>query len=105
VQPGDEIPTLSVKRPNRIVAIDCSGIWVETERSDSRGSGPQLVPGWMIVAGWERLCKTGELSQAELLNELNVKRSAFVCALLAQFLDVVVRSTRPTVLELAANSV
>jgi hypothetical protein len=31
-----------------------------------------------------------------------VKRSAFVCALLAQFPDVVVRSTRPTVLELVS---
>ncbi|MGO9733520.1 hypothetical protein [Mycobacterium sp.] len=39
----------------------------------------------------------------ELLHELNVKRSAFVCALLAQFPDVVVRSTRPIILELISR--
>jgi hypothetical protein len=39
------------------------------------------------------------LSQNELLNDLNVKRSAFVCALLAQFPDVVVESLQPTVLK------
>jgi hypothetical protein len=33
----------------------------------------------------------------------NVKRSAFVCALLVPFPDVVVRSTRPTVLELLSR--
>jgi hypothetical protein len=99
VEPGDEISTVSNKRPNRIVAIDRLGVSVETLRSDRRGSGPQLVPAWMIVAAWKRLKQKGELSQNELLNELNVKRSAFVVALLAQFPDVVVRSTRPTVLE------
>ncbi|MFN3002972.1 hypothetical protein [Mycolicibacterium wolinskyi] len=54
---------------------------------------------WMIVVAWEQLCKNGSLSQIELLNDLNVKRSAFVCALLAQFPDVVVVQDRPTVLE------
>ncbi|MGW4099092.1 hypothetical protein [Mycobacterium sp. NPDC004974] len=48
---------------------------------------------------WEQLCKNGTLSHIELLNYLNVKRSAFVCALLAQFPDVVVVQNRPTVLE------
>ena len=99
----EEIPTLSNNRPNRIVSIDRSGIEVETLRSASRGTGPQLVPAWMIVAGWNSLCKKGELSQNELLNGLNVKRSAFVCALLAQFPDIIVRSTRPTVLELVTR--
>jgi hypothetical protein len=103
VEPGEEIPTLSIKRPNRIVAIDRSGIEVETLRSDRLNSGPQTVPAWMIVAAWNRLRQKGELSQDELLNDLNVKRSAFVCALLSQFPDVVVRSTRPTVLELLSR--
>jgi hypothetical protein len=58
----------------------------------------------MIVVAWNHLQKKGELSQNELLNDLNVKRSAFVCALLAQFPDVVVRSTRPTVLELISRA-
>jgi len=54
----------------------------------------------MIVTAWEHLKKHGELSQDWLLNGLNVKRSAFVCALLAHFPEIHVRSTRPTVLEL-----
>jgi hypothetical protein len=103
VQPGDEIPTLSIKRPNRIVSIGRSGIEVETQRSDRKGTGPQMVPAWMIVAAWHHLRQKGRLSHDELLNELNVKRSAFVCALLAQFPDVVVVSTRPTVLKLISR--
>lgn len=99
----DEILTLSNKRPNKITSVDRSGVEVQTLRSEGRGSGPQTVPAWMIVAAWNYLQQKGELSQNELLNDLNVKRSAFVCALLAQFPDVIVRSTRPTVLELLAK--
>ncbi|MBB2770705.1 UNVERIFIED_ORG: hypothetical protein GGE11_001618 [Mycolicibacterium obuense] len=95
-----EIPTLSVKRPNWIVAVERKGVWVETERSRALGSGPQLVPAWMIDVGWKRLCAKGSMTQDELLDALNVKRSAFVCALLAQFPDVSVSQTRPTILEL-----
>ena len=84
VAPGDEIYTLTSKRPNRIVSINRNGIEVETLRSEDRDSGPQLVPAWMIVAAWTHLRRNGQLSQDELLNELSVKRSAFVCALLAR---------------------
>ena len=100
VGPGTAILTLSTKNLNRVSAVDRKGVWVETERSMSLGSGPQLVPAWMIAVAWDRLCDKGELSQQELLNELNVKRSAFVCALVAKFPEVHIRSTRPTVLEL-----
>jgi hypothetical protein len=103
VKSGDEILTLSNKRTNRIVSIDHSGVSVETLRSDRQGAGPQLVPAWMIVAAWEHLRQNGELTHKELLNELNVKRSAFVCALLAQFPDVAVRSARPLTLELISR--
>lgn len=103
VAPGDEIYTLTSKRPNRIVSIDRSGIGVETLRSEDRGSGPQLVPAWMINDAWTQLCRHGRLSQDELLNDLNVKRSAFVCALLSQFRDVSVISAQPTILELATR--
>ena len=58
-----------------------------------------LVPAWMIVVAWEQLCKNGTLSHIELLHDLKVMRSAFVCALLAQFPDVVVVQDRPAVLE------
>ncbi len=99
VGPGTAILTLSTKNLNRVTAVDRRGVWVETERSMALGSGPQLVPAWMIAVAWDRLSDKGELGQQELLNGLNVKRSAFVCALLAKFPDVRIRSTRPTVLE------
>lgn len=99
LQPGYEVLTLSRKRPNVIAAIDREGIWVQTLRSDSRRSGPQLVPAWMIVKAWQHLQKAGNLSHAELLEDLNVKRSAFAIALLAQFPEVIVRSTEPIVIE------
>lgn len=97
IAPGDEIVTLTSRRPNRITAVERHGIMVETTRSDDRGSGPQLVPAWMVIAAWEHLERTRQLGQSELLDGLNVQRSAFVCALLP---NVVVRSTRPTVLEI-----
>lgn len=96
---SDVVQTLSNKRTNWMTSFDRRGVWVETERSRARASGPQLVPAWMIVVAWEQLYKNGTLSHIELLNYLNVKRSAFVCALLAQFPDVVVVQDRPTVLE------
>jgi len=54
----------------------------------------------MITAAWDHLRRHGQLSQEELLEDLNVKRSAFVCAFIAGFPNVVVKSVRPTVLEL-----
>ena len=68
VAPGDEIYTLTTKRPNRIVSIDCTGIEVETIRSEDRGSGPQLVPAWMIDTAWSHLRRHGRLTHEELLN-------------------------------------
>lgn len=97
VAPGDKIATLTSKRPNRITAVERHGITVETTRSDDRGSGPQLVPAWMVIVAWEHFERTRQLAQSALLEGPNVKRSAFVCALLARFPKVVVRSTRPTV--------
>ncbi|MGU3499432.1 hypothetical protein [Mycobacterium sp. C31M] len=101
--PGTAILTLSTKNLTRISSVTRKGVFVETERSMKLGTGPQLVPAWMIATAWERLCDKGELSQQELLNELNVKRSAFVCALLAKFSEVQIRATRPTALELVQN--
>lgn len=100
VQPGDAILTLSSKRPNVIAAVDRGGVWVETLRSQNRRSGPQLVPALMIVKAWKHLQNAGVLTHTELLEDLDVKRSAFVIALLAQFPDVVVRSTESIVIEL-----
>ncbi|OBG82597.1 hypothetical protein A5699_05420 [Mycobacterium sp. E802] len=99
VDRSDAIQTLSNKRTNWMTSVDRAGVWVETERSKAQESGPQLVPAWMIVVAWERLCKNGSLSRIELLNDVKIVRSAFVCALLAQFPDVVVVQDRPALLE------
>lgn len=104
VQAGDEILTLAAKRPNLIAAIDRNGIWVQTLRSKSHRAGPKLVPAWMIMKAWQQLQKAGVLSNTELLDDLNVKRSSFVIALLAQFPDVVVRSSEPIVVQLMSVS-
>lgn len=101
---GNEIETIANKQINRIAAVDWQVVDVGTARSERLGTGPQHVPAWMIVRAWEHLRRTGELSQPYLLNELNVKRSAFVRALLALFPDVVVRSHRPVVPELLRKS-
>lgn len=85
IKPGDEIETLSRKRTNRIAAVHRSGVTVESVRSENRGTGPQLVPAWMISEAWQYLLRQGELSQQQLLIDLKVKRSAVVFALLAQF--------------------
>lgn len=59
VGPGTAILTLSTKNLNRVAGVDRKGVWVETERSMGLGSGPQLVPAWMIAVAWERLCDKG----------------------------------------------
>ena len=91
------ITTISNGNPNRIVAVDGQGAWISTDASDSKGSGPQLVPAWMLHAAWDHLRASGSLTNRYLLapEGLNVKRSSAVCALLARLPDVKVVSTRP----------
>jgi hypothetical protein len=98
VQPGDVISTLTRRQLNRIVAIDDHQILVETDRSTKRGAGPRPVPAWMVQIAWDHLTKNGSLTNTHLLDVLNVKRSSFVCALLARFQDVEVVSERPLTL-------
>jgi hypothetical protein len=57
----------------------------------------------MINVAWAHLRKYRRLTQEQLLNELNVKRSAFVCALLARFDGVEVELDKPIVLRLNAG--
>lgn len=106
VSEGMIIATLSAGNPNRISSLDRTGILVETGRTQVEGTGPQLVPAWMIEAGWNRLKERGRLSHAELVatNGLNVKRSSFVCALLARLPAVTVVSRRPIVLTLSQDA-
>ncbi len=98
VAPGEVISTIAREQPNRIAAVDAEGVYVETARSVEKRTGPQLVPAWMITSAWEHLRRHRRLSQKELLEDLSVKRSAFVCALLSRFEGVEIDSTRPTVL-------
>ncbi|WP_059016463.1 hypothetical protein [Mycobacterium sp. M26] len=100
VDVGDVISTLGISRPNWIAGINEYGVLVETLRSRDAGRGAQLVPAWMINIAWGHLRMRGRLSQEQLLNDLNVKRSAFVCALLAHFPGVDVESEKPIVLRL-----
>lgn len=99
----DPVLTLGANRPNWIVAVETDGLLVETERSRSTESGPQPVPAWMFDAAWQRLTSRGRLTHAELLStdDLNVKRSSFVCAALACLPGVDIASTRPIVLTYA----
>ncbi|UAL31146.1 hypothetical protein K8W59_06655 [Nocardioides rotundus] len=100
---GSIIPTISSGAPNRIAYLRPIGIGVETDRSRSRGDAPQLVPAWMVDVAWRRLHERGSLTNRELLASegLNVKRSSFVCALLAQLPGIVICSHRPIALELS----
>jgi hypothetical protein len=93
--------TLSNGHVDRIMAIDHDGILVSTQRSEKLGTGPQKVPAWMVTRAWDRLRRHGYLTQEGLPPGLEVKRSAFVCALLAHFPDVEVGSVRPTLLRYA----
>ena len=96
------IPTISDGRPNCwIEEVTPDGVWVETERSRQLGGPAQLVPAWMIQVAWEYLASHGTLTNRYLLADgLNVKRSSFVCALLATLPDVTVTSRRPIELRL-----
>ncbi len=81
-----DFPTLGRRpRPNRVVAATPEGVFVETERSARRGA-PQRVPAWMIQVAYDDLRLQGTLDNRRLLADdgLSVKRSSFVCALLAR---------------------
>jgi HKD family nuclease len=95
---GQTVKTISQGQANRIMEILPTGILMETERTESRGTGPQLVDAWMIELAWDSLKSCGELSNTTLLNELKIHRSSAVCALLAHFEGVRVVSTRPILL-------
>ncbi|MCK0173896.1 hypothetical protein [Mycolicibacterium sp. F2034L] len=102
---GSVIMTLGTARPNRIVSIGPSGIKVSTEKSERKGTGPQLVPAWMIMAAWKHLRRHGSLTQKHLVDDLNVKRSAFICALLSQLPDVEHATDTPVTLRFVRSGV
>lgn len=92
--------TLSYQKPNRVVEVNPEGLYVETDASKRKGSRPQLVPSWMFELAYETLRARGTITQQEVLNTLNIKRSAAVCAILARLESVsaVKVGTRTTLL-------
>lgn len=105
VAAGSVILTLGTARPNRIVSIASSGIEVTTEMSERKGTGPQHVPAWMIMAAWKHLQRHGSLTQKYLVDDLNVKRSAFICALLSRLPNVEHSTDTPVTLRLIQSDV
>jgi hypothetical protein len=96
------IVTLGDAKPNWIREITPDGVWVETERSRAAGRPAQLVDAWMIQVAWDWLEAHGTLTNRHLLatDGLNVKRSSFVCALLATLPEVEIHARRPIELAL-----
>jgi len=91
--------TLSHGKPNRVVELNPHGLYIETDASTAKGNPPQLVPSWMFELAYETLRARGRLTQQEVLNTLNIKRSAAVCAVLARLDEVVAtKEGRSTVL-------
>lgn len=78
--------TLGQSKPNRVVELSRTGVWVETEATARKGTPAQEVPAWMFELAWEHLRTHAELSNRYLLAKdgLNVKRSSAVCAVLAR---------------------
>ena len=100
---GSEISTLGPDpKPNWVTEVTPDGIWVETLSSRAKGRPPQLVEAWMLQIAWDYLAAHGSLTNRYLLDRegLNVKRSSFVCALLARLPGVLVASTKPITLTL-----
>lgn len=100
VEPGQTIETIANRELNQIVAIKRNGLLVSTARSKQQGTGPQMVPAWMVTRAWDQLCETGTLSLQQLTEGLRVNRSSFVFALLSRFPEVEIQSVRPSRLRL-----
>lgn len=71
-------------KPNVVVSVTASAVYVETRRSRGRRGGAEEIPAWMFNLAWERLRTHGRLTNRELLNDLRVHRSSAVCAVLGR---------------------
>jgi hypothetical protein len=94
--------TISDAKENWMHEVTPDGVWVETAKSRALGRPPQLVEAWMIQIAWEWLHAHGWITARLLVatDGLNVKRSSFVCALLARLHGVKIVSRRPIELRL-----
>jgi HKD family nuclease len=89
--------TLARREVNHVVAVEPTGLWVETAASQRKKQPPQLVPAWMFQLAWDYLAANGVLTNRYLLatDGLNVKRSSAVMAILARLPGVEATDTRP----------
>jgi hypothetical protein len=96
------VRTISDAKENRVHEVTPDGVWVETAKSRVLGRPAQLVEAWMIQIAWDWLQAHGSITARFLVatDGLNVKRSSFVCALLARLPDVHIASRRPIELRL-----
>jgi hypothetical protein len=53
--------TLARAQAHRVVGIDRSGLWIETEASERKKLPPQHVPAWMFQLAWDYLAAHGSL--------------------------------------------
>lgn len=93
------VHTLGRRQPNWITAVTNEGLLIETEKTRSAGTGPQLIPAWMFEEAWQRLTTRGTVTNAEMVStkDMSIKRSSAVCAVLAHLPGVSV-ATSPIVL-------
>lgn len=96
------VRTIADGKENRVTDITPDGVWVETDKSRAQGRPPQLVEAWMIQIAWDWLQARGTITARFLVADdgLNVKRSSFVCGLLARLPAVEIVSRGPIELRL-----
>lgn len=95
---GEVFETCTSRQQNTLNDFSESALYVATDRSRQRRSGPQEVPAWMFNIAWDYLRTHRKLSNTVLLNELRVHRSSAICAVLARLPQVELHSRRPLVL-------
>jgi hypothetical protein len=83
---GGQFTTIAKDKPNHVTEVTTTGLYVVTDASAAKSAPAQFVPAWMIEIAWDYLRAHGRLTNRFLLDAdgLNVKRSSFVCALLAK---------------------
>jgi len=91
----------TLRRGSRDLVTDVTpgAVYVETDSTRKKGTGPRPVEAWMLNLAWDHLRTHGRLTNAELLDDLRVHRSSAVCALLARVPGVRVKGTGPITLE------
>jgi hypothetical protein len=96
---GRTFLTLARRQPNTIADVEEDGLVIRTNRSPQG----QRVPAWMFNIAWSWLTTHGRLANQYLCDELRVKRSAGVIAVLAQLPGVRVFDERTATIELARS--